>query len=369
MRTLRFLGKEALHLITAPETILLMLLFPVVLTWVLGTAFSSTNGHVIDLPEVKVPIVSEGGMLSDIFIANGQESGITFEETEQAEVNRRVDAGTLKQYVELKDKNLILHSDDKGSLEAMLVKMYANAFVKQANLSFLAVKEGKIDQATPRFKSFARVEGIDGLNEPDSFGYYGITMLTMIMMYGSMQAMSLLDLEKSTRTALRLKASPYPMNQVFFVKTVTASVIILLQALVLILINHFVYGIDYRNIGMVMLMLIPLAIFVTSLGVSSYQVMRKASAASVFLNLITFALVFMGGGYSKLPPDNGLFDTLYRISPIGWINEGLFTYIYQGKTDAVLSGSLKLLGLGLAMLLIAYVLFRREEGSDLVAAN
>ena len=37
MRTLRFLGKEALHLITAPETILLMLLFPLVLTWVLGT--------------------------------------------------------------------------------------------------------------------------------------------------------------------------------------------------------------------------------------------------------------------------------------------------------------------------------------------
>ena len=75
MRTLRFLGKEALHLITAPETILLMLLFPLVLTWVLGTAFSSTSGQVIDLPEVKVPIVSDGSMLSDVFIANGQEAG------------------------------------------------------------------------------------------------------------------------------------------------------------------------------------------------------------------------------------------------------------------------------------------------------
>ncbi len=368
MRTLRFLGKEALHLITAPETILLMLLFPLVLTWVLGTAFSSTSGQVIDLPEVKVPIVSDGSMLSDVFIANGQEAGLTFEKTGQEEVSRRVAAGTLEQYVELKDKNLILHSDDKGSLEAMLVRMYAHAFIKQANLSALAVKEGKFDHVAPQFKSFARVEGIDGLNEPDSFGYYGVTMLTMIMMYGSMQALSLLDLEKSTRTALRLKASPYPMNQVFFVKTSTASVIILLQALVLILINHFVYGIDYRNIGMVMVMLIPLAVFVTSLGVASYQVMRKASAASIFLNLLTYALVFTGQGYMKLPP-NGIFDTLFRLSPIGWINVGLFTYIYQGETDAALSASLKLLGLGMAMLLVAYVLFRREEGSDLVAAN
>ncbi|MGI6695090.1 MAG: ABC transporter permease [Christensenellales bacterium] len=369
MRTLRFLKKEALHLITAPETLLLMLLFPVVLTWVLGTALSSAKGKIFTLPEVKMPIVSEGGMLSDIFILNSQEGGLTFEKTEQTEVDRRVAAGTLKQYVELKGKDLILHSDDQGSLEAMLVKMYATAFTKQANLSMLAIKEGKLGQAAPQFQSFARVEGIDGLNEPDSFGYYGVTMLTMIIMYGSIQAMSLLALEKSARTALRLKASPYPMNQVFFVKTVTACGIILLQALVLILINHFAYGIDYRHIGMVMLILIPLAVFVTSLGVASYQVMRKAGAASTFLNLITFALVFMGRGYTKLPSDNGLFDALYRISPIGWINEGLFTYIYQGETGAALSGGIKLLGLGLVMLLIAYVLFRREEGSDLVAAD
>lgn len=369
MRTLRFLKKEALHLITAPETLLLMILFPVAITWVLGTALSSATGHTFDLPEVKMPMVSEGGMLSDIFIANSQASGLTFEKTEQAEVDRRIAAGTLKGYVELTGRDLILHSDDQGSLEAMMVKMYATAFTKQANLSALAIKEGKLKQAVPQFKSFARVEGIDGLNEPNSFGYYGVTMLTMIIMYGSIQAMSLLALEKNARTAQRLKASPYPMNRVFFVKAATACGIILLQALILILINHFVYGIDYRHIGMVMLMLIPLAVFVTSLGVAAYQVLRRAGAASAFLNLITVASVFMGRGYTPMPSDNGLFDVLYRISPIGWINEGLFTYIYQGETGAILSAGSKLLGLGLVMLLIAYALFRREEGSDLVAAD
>lgn len=369
MRTLRFLKKEALHLIMAPETLLLMLLFPVVLTWVLGTALSSVSGQTLDLPEVNMPIVSEGSMLSDMFVANSQESGITFEKTDQAEVDRRVAAGTLKEYVELKGRDLIFHSDDMGSIEAMLVKMYATAFTKQANLSMLALKEGKLNQIAPQFESYAAVEGIDGANEPDSFGYYGVTMLTMIIMYGSIQAMSLLALEKSARTALRLKASPYPMNQVFFVKTAAACGIILLQALVLILINHFAYGINYRSIGMVMLMLIPLAVFVTSLGVAAYQLMRNAGAASSFLNLITVAFVFMGRGYTTLPLENAVFNAMYRISPLGWINEGLFQYIYQGETGAVLSASLRFLVLGLIMLLIAYVLFRREEGSDLVAAD
>ncbi|MGI6172438.1 MAG: ABC transporter permease [Christensenellales bacterium] len=369
MRTLRFLKKEALHLITAPETLLLMILFPVALTWVLGTALSSATGHTFDLPEVNMPIVSEGGMLSDIYIANSREAGITFEKTEQAEVDERIAAGTLKGYVELKDKELTLHSDDQGSIESMLVKMYSTAFIKQANLSALAIKEGKFAKAAPQFKNFASVEGIDGANEPDSFGYYGVTMLTMIIMYGSIQAMSLLALEKNARTAQRLKVSPYPMNRVFFVKTATACGIILMQALIVILVNRFAYGIEYRNIGMVLAMLIPLAVFVTSLGVASYQVLRNDNAASAFLNLITVAFVFMGQGYTALPSDNGLLDTLYRISPIGWINKGLFTYIYQGETGAILSAGLRLLGLGLIMLLIAYVLFRREEGSDLVAAN
>ena len=91
-------------------------------------------------------------------------------------------------------------------------------------------------------------------------------MLTMIMMYGSMQALSLLDLENQPEQRYDSSVA-LPHESGVFCKTSTASVIILLQALVLILINHFVYGIDYRNIGMVMVMLIPLAVFVTSLGV------------------------------------------------------------------------------------------------------
>ena len=90
----------------------------------------------------------------------------------------------------------------------------------------------------------------------------------------------------------------------------------------------------------------------------------------MFLNIITVAFVFIGRGYQMMPYNNVFFDEiLYRISPISWINEGLFAYIYQGEFGPVLSAGLKLFGLGLLMFLIAYALFRREEGSDLVAAD
>ena len=369
MRTLQFLKKEALHSLAAPETVLLMLLFPLLLTWVLGTAFSNISSHAIDLPETRMPIVSDGGMVAQLYQSNSGHSGITFEPIDSEAVASGLKDGSLKQYVELTDKALILHTDEETGLEAMLVRMYSNAFIQQANLTSYAVKAGRLDMLAPQFQEYTTIEGIDGRAEPSSFGYYGVTMLTMILMYGSLQTVSMLSREKDDRTSLRLKASPYAMSKVFLVKTIASCVILMLQASIIMLFNHYVYGIDYRNIGLVLLMVLPLAVFVTSLGVLAYQALRNESAASVFLNILTIAMVFLGGGYMMVSLDDPTFATLTQLSPIGWDNQGLFRYIYRGSHEAILAAGIKLMGLSLAMYLLAFWLFKREEGSDRVAAS
>lgn len=369
MRTLQFLKKEMLHLIHAPQTVLLMLLFPALLTLVLGTAFSGLTARTIDLPEVKMPFVSDGGPVSALYLANSREPGIEFEETSREELDRRITAGTVKQYVEMRDRQIILHSDEQGSLEAMMVKMYSNAFIQQANLAATAMKEGRLDQISPQFAGYSRIESIAGKNEPNSFGYYGVTMLTMIIMYGTMQAMAQLILERARRTELRLIGSPYPMSRVFLVKTAAVCVMLLLQALVLILFNHFVYGIAYRSIWAVLLMLAPLAVFSTSMGVLVYQLVKNEGAASALLNILIVVIVFMGRGYMMVSPDEPFFAALSRFSPIGWINQGLFEYIYQDAAGQAIEAGVKLLAISVLMYALAFVLFKKEEGSDRVAAH
>ncbi len=369
MRTLQFLKKEALHLLKSPESVLLMLLFPILLTWVLGTAFSGLSARTIDLPEVNMPIVSDGGMISQLYQSNGAHSGINFQPISREEADKGLQDGSIKHLVELSDRAVIFHSDNANSLEGMMLKMYSSAFIQQANLASVAVREGRLDLANPQFKAYTRIEGMAGRNEPNSFGYYGVAMLTMILMYGSLQTVGMLSLEKSGRTSLRLKSSPYAMSKVFLVKAAASCVILMLQALILILFNHFVYGIQYRHIGMVLMMILPLAVFVTSLGILAYQLLRTESAASVFLNIITIALVFLGGGYMMVSMDDPTFALLARFSPIGWVNQGLFQYIYRDSTAPILSSDLKLMGLSLLLLLLAFWLFKKEEGSDRVAAD
>lgn len=369
MRTLQFLKKEALQSLAAPETVLLMLLFPLLLTWVLGTAFSGVSTRTIDLPETRMPFVSDGGMAARLYQNSAGKSGIIFEPVSGESVNEGLKAGSLKHYVELTDNKLILHSDDGKGLDAMMVRMYSNAFIQQANLSSLALKEKRLDLMAPQFQEYSVIEGIDGRMEPSSFGYYGVTMLTMILMYGSLQMVGMLSGEKAGRTSLRLKASPYQMSKVFLVKTAASCVVLMLQASIIVLFNHYVYGIQYRNIGLVLLSIVPLALFTTSMGVLAYQAFRKEAAASVFLNILTVALVFLGGGYMMVSMDNPTFAGLAQLSPLGWVNQGLFRYIYRGTHEALLAADIKLLGISLVMYLLAFWLFKKEEGSDRVAAD
>lgn len=368
MRTISFLKKEVLHLLHAPETVLLMLLFPALLTWVLGTAFSGMSTRTIEVPETRIPIVTDGGMISGMYIKNAGETGIRLEEISREELERRITAGSVRQYVELKGNDIVLHSDEENGLEAMVVKMYSSAFAQQANLAALALRAGRLGQMTPQYREYAAVEDVAGRNEPNSFGYYGVTMLTMIILYGSLQAMEQLSMEKKNRTGLRLQAAPYHMPRVFLVKTAAVAGMLMLQALLLVLLNRYVYGVEYRSVPMVILMILPAALFATALGVLAYQLLRSASAASVLLNILIIAFVFMGRGYIMVSMENDFFAKLARFSPVGWVNQGLFEYIYQGSAGYIIKAGLWLTALSAAMYLAAFILFKREEGSDRVAA-
>ena len=76
MRLLKVIKKEILHLVHEPETITLMIIFPFLLTWVLGTALGGVmSGGTAELPETSIPIVTQGGMLSDMYIKEAGNAG------------------------------------------------------------------------------------------------------------------------------------------------------------------------------------------------------------------------------------------------------------------------------------------------------
>ena len=367
MRALQFVKKEIQHAFSSPESLMLMILFPFALTLVLGLAFSSSFSRVIKMPETRLPLVAQGSLQTNLYISQAAQAGLMFEQATLEEAQQQLEDRKAPGYVTLDGDGVQYHARSFGNMEGLLLRTYSRIFAQQANMTGLALKAGRLDLAVPKAGNYIAHESIALDREPDSFGYYGITMLTMIMMYGASQAMGLMGLERRERTDLRLKASPFSMTGVYLAKSGMSIFTLLVQALILMIMNTLAFGVDYRSIPLVLLMLIPFAFFCNGLGILAYQAADNERSANGFLNLLIVVLVFLGGGYVPLRQFGGLMEKLADYSPVGMINQGMIDYIYTNQFSGMLRAMAFTGSLGIVMLLIAYMLYKREEGSHRVA--
>ncbi len=368
-QTLMFLKKEALHILHTPESLLLMLLFPIALTWVLGTAFSGASSRLIELPKTAIPVVTDGSIMSRYYADMAEKAGLNLVPAEESKIKEDVKAGAVRQYVRVAGQGITHFTDDPSGIDAMLVSAYSRIFLRQSAFSLMALQKGRLPAQQSPDTDYVRTEGIAGKNAPSSFGYYGVTMITMIIMYGAVQAVGQMATETEERTYLRLKASPFSMRRVFALKALAASAVLLLQVLVLMLFSSTVYHVSYRSIPVVMAVLIPLVLFSTGLGILSLQLFRQEAGASGFLNLVIVAMVFLGGGYVMVDESAGAFYRMLQYSPVGWVNKGIFQYVYNNDMSAAWKAMGLCSILAVVTLAAAFALFVREEGSDRVAGR
>jgi ABC-2 type transport system permease protein len=371
MRLLKVIKKEILHLVHEPETITLMIIFPFLLTWVLGTALGGVmSGGTAELPETSIPIVTQGGMLSDMYIKEAGNAGIVFEKMSKEEVESGVESGDISDFVTMDSKSITLHSDNPNYLKALLVRTYSDVFAQQSNIIMTAMKEGKLSKAMQgsSMKSYVKSEGIHGNPMPGGMGYYSIAMLTMIMMYGAIQTIEIMHKESYENTDLRLKCSPYSMNRIFYAKIGVATIALVVQALILMLANTLAYSVSYRSIVAVLIALTPFAIFCCGLGLVVYQISgADIKMSRGILNTVIVLLVTFGGGY--VPPES-MGRTMRQIipyTPVGMLNKGLIQYIYSNNAEILGKSAIINLVVGLAIIFVSNIIYRKREGISSVA--
>lgn len=367
MRIVQFVKKEIRHVLASPESLLLMVLFPFALTLVLGTALSGSFARVTAMPEIRLPAVIRGDVQSRIYLSQARSAGINLEQTGLDSAREQALSGKARGYVTVDGDGITYHAHSFSGVEALVLGTYSRLYAQQAQMARMAVGAARPDLAVQQPGEHVVTQGLDTSDEPTSFGYYGVTMLTMIMMYGAMQAMGLMSLERRQRTDLRLKASPFSMGRVYLAKSGMSVLTLLGQALILMALNALCFGVRYRSIPLVLAMLIPYALFCNGLGLFAWQAARSEQAAGGVINLLIVALVFLGGGYVPLENMPAGMAALADWTPVGKMNAGLFAYIYRNDSRALLEAMAMTGALAAALLAAAYALFRREEGSDRVA--
>ncbi len=194
---------------------------------------------------------------------------------------------------------------------------------------------------------------------PGAMEYFGLTILTMAAVLGGFISTWLIKNEGRYNTEMRLKISPVSMTSVYLGKLASSFVILVSLCMVIMFICRLVLSINYgSDIVLLLLLVAALAFFSTSLGSVIAVAFENEKAANGLLNTFFPLLIFLGGGYFKIP-DKGFLKEISVVSPVRWVNLALNDLVYSGRTENIITAFLVCLVPGTVFVLLAVLIVRR----------
>ncbi|MEA4825575.1 MAG: ABC transporter permease [Clostridium sp.] len=373
MRILSIVIKELKQNLRDRKAMALMILFPIVLIVILGTAFSKVMGDNIDLGEIKVIYSVEGkGNVSESFDAlkeSLKQYNVSFTYTDnKKKAIEDMENSEYSCYVVFNENNkeIKLYKNDRYNFNAGFIEGILNTFVQRYNvINEIAVVNPKVipnivkdDKA-----NFVSLESLDKRHQPRAIDYYGVTMTTLIVMYAAMTAGYGMNSERVRNTINRMFVSPLRKQEIFAGKVIGFLLITMIQIGVVVVFGKYVIKVNWGdNIGIILAVLSAEIAMSISIGIAVSFFAKSEAAMTGILNLIIPITIFLGGGYVPIEQINSkVISGLSKMSPVKWINDSMFNVIYRNDYGTVIPAILINIAIALVLLVFASLAFRREE--------
>jgi len=191
---------------------------------------------------------------------------------------------------------------------------------------------------------------------PGSMDYYAVTMLIMIIMYGSLYASFGMGQSYLASVGRRIKGTPIrPLEQ--YIGLIMANVVtIYTQALIILAFTHFVFGVSWGdNLAMILFITFVMVVLAIGLGTMVVMVTREETRASSLLNVIIVIGTFVAGGYYKVSLP-GAIGYIQYLSPNYLAQTAMFNTIYGGpanQTIIMLAGLISIVIVTFAVAMLA----------------
>lgn len=199
-------------------------------------------------------------------------------------------------------------------------------------------------------------------NKLTSYTYYAFVMLPFCTMVAIITSAYASKEESYAKTAYRFVVSPISNIDIFCSKLVscgiTYSVCNILLLLILKILLHLPIETNLFPIGV---LLISETFAVCAIGLYIGLGRKNFIVVKNFLNIPIFIFAILGGTFSPMGTSNHLLGIVFKLSPLTWINRGIFLWIYD-KRGTILWITVLFLLLTCTLFTYAGIrLFRREE--------
>jgi ABC-2 type transport system permease protein len=373
MNIISIIIKEVKHSFRDRKSMAMMILFPIALILVLGSAFKSEFSSSMDIGTPKILYSIEGtGVISDnfktSFIEKGKDFKIEFIKTDDMNsAKKKLISKECDAIIEMKADNKIeFYKSGIESLKAGMAESILSTYVQQFNVitDIIKVNPRVVNSIISDNNSdYSTITSVNKSAQPSSLDYYTIAEIALIIMYSGMIGLFGISSEKNSKTRDRILISPVRKYEFLIGKTIGGVIATMLQIAIVVLFSKYVLKANWgSDIFTVLLIFISQIVMAISIGVGLGFIFKNENVANGILNFMIPVMVFLGGSYM---PVDGLgsktFEAITYLSPVRWVNRSVMDVIYNNNYSRVSSAILINLGVAAVFIIISSLLFRKES--------
>ena len=371
MKILTIVKYRLLQSLRDVQSLITMILIPILLILILGNALKNNEDFTArTVDKVNLLYVdndtTRGAEAFENFITLDSLSDIiqvekisNVDEGKSLVENRKYDA--LVVYNENATGKLELVGSEYNQLGVSIVKGIIETYSSSANsmeaLAKIQSRNFTIDQNNNFQDEAVSISG----KKPSAIDYYSITMLVMIIMYGSIYANFAIDKSYYKAVGTRFRSTPLKLGEIFIGEAVGVVITIMVQVLILLLISNFAFGVNFGNsMPTIILTAFSLSVLSTMLGIFAVMATKKGLLGLALLNVIVPIFTFLSGGFVKVN-FGGFVGFLAKLTPNYLASNAMFKSIYGGATNEVFLSILGLWIISALLFIGASIIGRRER--------
>ena len=336
------------------KTLALMLLLPIVLILILGSALSGvfTPGNI---SRTAVCYLNEDrGILGerfDEYLQNEEigkfietkkvssyEAGIQLVKDRGASSFIHIDKDFTEKTLKGEVGQIHVFNSQYSSFRATVVKNIVDSFIDGANTITALNKVGISNAAYTRSGAIEEMPISVTGKTPRSIDYYAVTMMVMTIMYGTAYGCSAMAEDQVKKTFIRLKGAPIKAWEVNAGKITGSIITILMQVIILIAFTKYAYNVNWGgNIPFILLVCFSMAILSVGLGIMVYNIFGNPHGASAFLSTLVMILTFISGGYFPTDALSPIFAKVSLLSPNYLAQRAIFNTVFSGAFSETLT--------------------------------
>ncbi|SDK86096.1 ABC-2 type transport system permease protein [Paenibacillus sp. OK060] len=190
--------------------------------------------------------------------------------------------------------------------------------------------------------------------------YYAASMLAMFMLYSGMTTSNSLFGERDKKTLTRLQAAPIGNGVIFAGKIAGNSLIAFLQAIIIVLATHWLYGVNWgTHPWLIVLICVLITLASMTLGVIVTLLFKNSASASAALQGIIIAMTFISGGFTPIAV--GFVQRISEFTVNHWALQSFLRMMLNAPLSEIMY-SIMMLGSVCAVMVAAAGLIYRKAG-------